>query len=268
MKRYRDKDWLKKKYIVEDLSQSDIADICNVSSRTISKYIVKYNLSHQTKEKCPNCDYESYSLTRHLNQSKPCTPSISDYQHQVITGLLMSDGNIQKVGDRNPSFRCTMDRSSHDYLVYLDEHVFPFLGIGVEKVTRNGHELSRFYTRSNPNLCKYYDWYSTGEKVWPCDNIDLTPTVLKHLFVGDGTYNTTGTHQYAVIIARNEYPRRNKVRDMFSELGFDFTINAYYDEEKYDGQYMSIQFTKQGTKELFQYMGEPLPSFEYKWPDN
>jgi hypothetical protein len=266
MKKYKNKEWLEEKYISEDLSQTKISEICDVSRPTVSRYVTRYGLSQQDEEICPACGYKSYSLTHHLNKSDECTPFISDYQHQVITGLLMSDGNIQKVGNRNPTFRCTMKRSSHRYLEYLDEEIFPFLGVGVEKVVRSGDKLSRFYTRSNPNLKEYYKWYSTGEKVWPCDDIELTPTTMKHLFVGDGTYNTTTTHQYAVIIAGNEYHRREDVKDMFSALDFGFTINSYYDDEKYNGQHMTIQFTKEGTKELFDYMGEPLPSFEYKWP--
>jgi HNH endonuclease len=42
---YRNKQWLKTKYITEDLLMQDIADICGVQRQTISHWLKKFNIS-------------------------------------------------------------------------------------------------------------------------------------------------------------------------------------------------------------------------------
>jgi len=43
--KYRDEDWLQHKYIEENKTQAEIANICNVSTQTINNWTTKFGLS-------------------------------------------------------------------------------------------------------------------------------------------------------------------------------------------------------------------------------
>ena len=43
--KYRDEDWLRTKYLEEDLTQQEIADICGVTKQTINNWTTKFGFS-------------------------------------------------------------------------------------------------------------------------------------------------------------------------------------------------------------------------------
>lgn len=51
MRKYRDKEWLATKYIDEELSLQDMADICGSSKSTINRWMKKYNIERRTPNK-------------------------------------------------------------------------------------------------------------------------------------------------------------------------------------------------------------------------
>jgi len=105
-------------------------------------------------------------------------------------------------------------------------------------------------------LDKYRDWYSSGKKVWP-EDIILYPETLKMLYVGDGTIvDNPGGSQYLKICLKNKHNNIDKINKMFNKIGVQPRWHGY-----------SVAFTVPKSHYLWNYMGNPPPGFEYKWPN-
>ena len=197
--------------------------------------------------------------------------SLSKNQREIITGLLMGDGNISRNGV-NPYLRCKM--ISENYLHYIDNE-FGVLGRGVsqiltasesaEQVRESGFytdadaadysDVYKWCTVSHPEIQDFADWYSSGEKVFP-KSLNLTPTVLKHWYCCDGHY----TNNIQIAMSK-ESNNKDKIDELFENSGLPKPSN-------YNGRKnCDAVFTVDDSHELWQYMGEPLPDFEYKWPE-
>ena len=222
---------------------------------------------------CPECDNEYSCLGNHWGMSDCSYPSLTQKQKEVITGILMGDGCICDTS-KNPRLKVT--NTSEKYLQYLDE-LFGCLSSGyhVSKTpeesaaikkphseTSNVENCSTIYewsTRSLPEL-KEFSWYSSGKKVWP-DDIDLTPTTLKHWFCGDGTWNNSGYRNYIAIAMKNERENTEKVTSYFENVNIPSPSNY----ATTNGVCIA-QFTTKDSSTLWEYMGDPIDGFEYKWP--
>jgi len=226
---------------------------------------------------CTQCGGEYDVVALHWSQSSDCShPLLSDYQREIITGILMGDGSIINEGNRNPHLKC--DMVTKKYLEYVDKE-FGMFGKGVSsgiteekrsekestekniKTKKNYGDVYRWRSMSHPELQEFVDWYSTGEKVWP-ETIELTPTTLKHWYCGDGCWNNYGSNNYIKISMSNEVENTNKVDQLFENVGLPSPSNYNISENHCDAE-----FTVNQSHKLWQYMGEPLPGFEYKWPD-
>ena len=222
---------------------------------------------------CPNCGEEYQNLAQHWRYSPSHRPELTQKQLEITTGLLMGDGSI------NPSSKnCHLETEmiSPNYLEYLD-NIFGCLGTGVRlKKTaaesakenrdrgfdpnakeKNYSDVYIWKTRNHPKFNEFRDWYSTGEKVWP-ENIELTPTVLKHWYVGDGYYHDKNTQNCISICTVNEIENVEKISQYFTNVGLPEPSN--YTAKK-------AVWTVEDSYTLWDYMGEPLPDFEYKWPE-
>jgi hypothetical protein len=167
-----------------------------------------------------------------------------------------------------------------EYLSHLYE-TFPVLSTNVrlvksaEKSARKSREsglrphpnpenysnVYRWRTRSHPDIQRWAGWYESGVKVWP-ENIELTPRVLKHWYCCDG--HKRKREEYIVIGMANESGNTKKVTHLFEESGLP---TPRYEKYTKDGsEVCSACFTVEQSKVLWEYMGEPLPGFEYKWP--
>jgi hypothetical protein len=235
------------------------------------------------KTKCPNCGEFYKELGSHWQWNPDHRPKLTQYQKDVITGLLMGDGWVGR-SSKNPKIMCEM--ISKNYLEYIDD-VFGCLSTGVKlKLTagenaaksrdsgfssdadaENYSDLYYLHSRSHPELKEFADWYSTGKKVWPKD-IELTPTVLKHWYCGDGTWQNTGGSYYIRFSMSNEIDNTNKVDNMFERCNLP-SPNSYSVFNR-GGEYIDCDalFTVKQSKKLWKYMGKPLPDFEYKWPES
>jgi len=231
--------------------------------------------------KCPECGEEYKSLGNHWSWNLSHRPELTQKQLEVTKGLLMGDGSINNSGK---NYRLETIMVSQNYLKYLD-NVFGCLGTGVSlyktaaknaKENRNSgfsssakeqnySDLYQWRTRKHPRFNQFYDWYSSGEKVWPKD-IELTQTVLKHWYVGDGDYDNSGKNDYMRITMSNETENIGKVSQYFTNAGLPKPSNYSIRENDYTG-YCRAKWTVEDSYELWDYMGEPLPDFEYKWPE-
>jgi len=270
VRKYRDKMWLKKKYVEEGLEQQEIADICGVNQATVSKYIQRNNLQKNDKVQCPNCSSEFSSIGRHWTNKPTHMPSLTEKEDEMLTGILMSDGSVHS--PQNQNSRMIIKMTSKEYLEWLDDKL-GILSTGVSKSDtakekakkdresgwnkkakeENYSDMYFVGTRRCSVFNKYREWYSSGQKRWPMEDITLTPTTLKHFFVGDGTKNDSDMIKIGCM---NEADREQKVRELFEEVGFEIY---------YFGSH-SFGFDQETSYRMFEYMGEPLPGFEYKWP--
>jgi len=233
-------------------------------------------------DKCEQCENEYKSISKHWAGSKNCKyPELSNSQEDVITGIVMGDGCIKREKGKNP--KLVVEMTSQNYLHHIADIFSPMggdvrVGRTPEELAKNsiksGNNLnakaenynqSYVWMFSHPQLQKFADWYSTGKKVWPKD-IELTPTVLKHWYCGDGCWRNKNGNNRIVIAMANESRNTGKVTKMFENVGLPRPIN-YDIVENRNGQDCRATFSVEQSKTLWKYMGKPLPDFEYKWPE-
>lgn len=234
------------------------------------------------KVECHNCLNEYELIANHWNQSDCNYPKLSEDQNEIATGLLMADAWINRHNE-TPRIQCNM--ISQNYLEYIDQQ-FGIFGKGVslirtakesaEQARRRGfrpnakaenyQDVYMWQTMCHPELEKFLEWYSTEKKVWPAD-IELTPTVLKHWYCGDGYWNNSGSNNFIRIAMSNEINNKQKVDKIFENAGLPSPSN-YAIGIRDDGNLnCDLEFTVSQSKEIWEYMGQPLPDFEYKWPE-
>jgi len=224
---------------------------------------------------CDECGEEFERIGQHWSSFQSHRPGLSEKSLEALTGVLMGDGCVNR-SSKNPQI--TINMTSPNYLEYLD-NMFGAEGLGVKHVmtpeesaksmrksgfrpnakAENYSDLYRLSTRCNPQLSQFESWYSP-EKEWP-ESIDLTPTVLKNWFVCDGYWANYDTKNLIAIAAFNERNNKKKIESYFRSVGLP-TPDKWHGEEKQ----CYMRWNVDNTQTLFDYMGEPLPDFEYKFP--
>jgi len=225
------------------------------------------------RKKCQQCGNKFKNIGSHWNQSSCNYPNFSDYQKEIIVGLLMGDAWLNTQCGRKPTLRCEM--SSPNYLEYVNS-IFKVLGNGVSlrdsaqqsaerkrslgdtsAKEENYSDIYYWSTISHPELGEF-NWYSSGEKIWP-EDIELTSTTLKHLYCGDGSRVNGNQIRISML---NEKDNTEKVTKIFKQSELPTPIR--YDKHKTN---CNAVFSVEQSEKLWEYMGEPLPDFEYKWPE-
>jgi len=230
---------------------------------------------------CHECGNEYQKIAQHWSASNCTYQQFSDYQHDVLTGLLMGDGWLSTCNKRP---RISVELITKDYLTYLANEVFPVCsgGVNLKRTAKEAAEVSRkagfrpnakaenysdiysWQTTSHPELEQYREWYSTGEKCFP-EDIELTPTMLKTWYVCDGFVHND---RYPGIALSNEHGARDKIDNMFREQGL---TDYYWKVSKTDDKHATkpnatVRFRTAGADNFFRYVGSPPPGFEYKFP--
>lgn len=229
---------------------------------------------------CPTCNNEYKRLGMHWAMKEECIPTLTKHKKDIILGLLMSDGNIVQVNhSKNAYFMVSM--ITKEYLEYIDDKL-SYLSNGVKLVTtaeesarqkresgfrpnankENYNDIYRITTKTHPYFTELRKWYSTGKKVWDY-NIDLNPTVLKHLYCGDGTLHQKRSISIA---AANEIDRQNEITEKFKKASYPVS-NFNISKRKNGSKSMDILFNVKTSEKMFNDMGSPPPGFEYKWPE-
>lgn len=189
----------------------------------------------------------------------------------------MGDGTLNRQGTAHLACECV----SPNYLEYVSQRFGPISNgfnlkntssESAERVRQSGfrpnadasnyQDLYRWRSCCHPEFEEMAKWYDTGNKVWP-DNIKLTPTVLKHWYVGDGSLEVRGSHIEIRIGLSNEIDNKRKIVKMFNNVGLPSP--EFVDYQGNNGRVGMARFNVSESKELLKYMGEPLPDFEYKW---
>jgi hypothetical protein len=226
----------------------------------LASHYNKFPEHNKTGTLCENCGIRFNRITYHWNKNDSCRPSLSQKQRQIITGILMGDGSI--IRDKNPYMKIEM--VSKNYLEYVSRELGVLTRGGIEEYN-DSNETYHLVLRNNKDLQEFANWYDTGKKVWPSD-IELTPTVLKHWYVCDGSKNKGSVGSPRIIIyMSNEHKNTDKVDNYFESQCLP-KPSTYVKRERESGISCSAQFTVEDSEKLWDYMGGPLPDFEYKWP--
>ena len=114
---YKNKEWLKNKYVKEQYGSSHIARYCNVDDGTIIYYLKKYNIPIRSRsESCKITKAKKYKLNEDYFEF------IDDAHKAYWLGFLMADGTMRehKVGCLQLSFELCeddvyiLDQFNHD----------------------------------------------------------------------------------------------------------------------------------------------------------
>ena len=216
----------------------------------------KYRKSGKTLVTCPTCEteYASGGVGVHWSRSDCSYPTPNEYQHEVLTGVLMGDGTCFESGGNNPRFKVAM--ITEPFLAWLADLFGPMVSEATESKYNDGE--SSIWTlrfRSAPYLNEYLDWYGSGEKRFP-ENLELSPTIAKMWYVCDGGISKGEQKKWNRIqfSVSNEKDRGDYLCRLFNEHGFDPTLSHH-----------TLRFTTDESKRLLEWMGDPPPGFGYKW---
>lgn len=222
--------------------------------------------------KCPFCssDDEYDTIGNHWRQS--CSyPSLSEFEYEILSGLLAGDATIKNKNVGNTSIEIKM--INKEFLLYIDD-LFGIKSTGVkqkhtsDEIAENLHDKSPvsqdcdfndqyvLVTRNLPDLNPFRNWYSCGEKRIP-DEKEITSTMMKYWYVCDGglSWNKETESVRAQLTSTNESDRLPKIADIV-EVECGVRPSVYSDR---------IMFKPTETQSFLSWIGDPVPGFEYKF---
>jgi uncharacterized Zn-finger protein len=225
-----------------------------------SYYSRRFKSISKAKEKADLDDSGTIILTDEEYKKLNNELESSELIQEIITGLLMGDGWIEKEEGKNPSF--SIELTNKKFLDWLDRKLGnisrsvrpkrnPDNIVIKNKTVDKAKDCYILSTRNLKGFDRFNSWYSSGEKRFP--EIDLTPMILKMWYVCDGSYTN-----YPVIYSTNENDRKDFILSFFDNLSLNPNFNM--------GGGGCLQFKKSEVEEFFSYIGKSVPGFEYKWP--
>lgn len=240
----------------------------SVSDGDIGDHI---QISEDGQQQCHECGGWYTRVCGHWMKNTCSQPMIPQNFIDIFTGLMLGDAAAH-MGNYNTSLVCNM--INHRFLTYLSDSLgyycsepskkstaaesgdiafehFPDRNMGRE----NFHDIWTVHTPTLQGLNRYEGWYSTGEKMFP-DDLKLNPTILKMWYVCDGGVKWVESRDdYTIRIGNvTQSHRVEYFEDLFSEIGMNPTITS-----------SGIGFDLSDTERFFDYIGSPVPGFEYKW---
>lgn len=244
---YKDEDVLRELYIEQDLSMVEVADELDCATTTVSDWVNKFGFD-----------------TGRLTDSQRSDISLTSRQHSLIKGTLMGDGCVNRRNDdnKNPQYRIVM--KNEEFIRWLADELQPLTSSVKDRTGEYADTLDNpqyiLTTYSHPLLQQYADWYKSGEKRWPLDKT-FSALELKMLYVTDGSPVKHTDNWAAKISAINECDRKEDVSQMFSRE-LDIDISWHSSDKDRDGV---IYIPSADADIIFEQ--EPVPGFEYKWPN-
>jgi len=205
--------------------------------------------------RCTDCSNSYESLGRHISQSSCEYPELTSRQKQIIEGCLLGDGNIDSHNRGYPRFRLGSVKPKFLSWVRNELHnIMNKTGVSIQDSDDDSNHQDYYMLRTipHPYFKKLRTWYKSGSKILPRRR--FTPMELKMWYVTDGGRMDT------VPCIRMDNERQNiyQHKDNIESLGIECSVVA--DDRQ-------ITILKGGRDRFFEYMGAPVPGFEYKWPD-
>lgn len=213
---------------------------------------------------CPTCGEDYKSIAHHWRGGTCDFPELSNRQREIIMGMLMGDASIDR-SPTTPRFQVHMTTSA--CLEWLDRELGPLTsGVKIHYTAEENTERCQPFTEgaeckasyylrtcSHPAFEEFAGWYGAGGKQFP-EDLTLTPLMAKCWYVCDGTLNTNASVPRPRIASINECEREEYLLGLFEEQGFSPSFN-----------YPQIEFPTKGAAEFLDWMGDPIPGFEYKF---
>lgn len=225
----------------------EVAEELDCSADTISRWVNKFGID-----------------TGRLTDNQRSEISFSEYQHQLIKGVLMGDGCIQRRDNENhnPYFVVTM--KNRQFIDWLADQLADIVASVKKRSGEYAETLDNqqwtLKTYSHPVFRNYADWYTSGQKRWPLDE-PITELELKMLYVTDGSPVKHPESWAAKISAINECDRRGEVSEMFKRE-FEIDISWHSSDKNTDGViYISSEYAD------IMWNQKSVPGFGYKWPN-
>lgn len=227
------------------------------------------------KRECPSCSEEYKSLGHHWRFNADHRPSFTDEQIKILDGIVIGDGCVEN-RNRKGNLRVSVpSMTTKEYVKCLNKEFGALssgwskkmsaeqskeyaIGVGFssEDDDHSYSDVYRWSTVCHPQLSRYMDWYGDEGKIIP-DEIDLNPTTLKHWYCCDGNRDTSGRSNMIRIGVVDAEEKEQKLIDIFKRNGLPKPSNISHNQ---------MTFGTNETEVLFDYMGESISGFEYKFP--
>lgn len=238
---------------------------------TISRYLQNMGLSTSRSEGCKKASDEKYP-------DIPITPELME----IIEGNLLGDGCISIVKPHERSGHYQHGSKYINHITWLrklfEEQGFPMKKIHSkdafsqvvmgEKRSNLANFSESFYikSKSTPSLKVIRQkWYTSERKIVPI-NLKLTPTMILHWYLGDGSLEKRGR----IEIATNGFDENeNKfLAELFSELGIKALIHK---ASSGFGFRLTISKKDGNADKFFSLIGPCPPELQvdygHKWPN-
>lgn len=166
----------------------------------------------------------------------------------------MGDGNIDWHNEGYPRFRVGM--ITKIFLEWVAKELYNIInetGLTLQQKAHDNYEdYYMLRTISHPYFEELQAWYINGEKKLPLDTPE--PLELKMWYIADG--GRMGERPF--IRADSQSENLKKLADSINKIGIDMTV---VDQKR------QINVLNKDRERFFEYIGAPVPGFEYKWPD-
>lgn len=226
---------------------------------------------------CHSCGEPYTYLARHWRGEKHnCDfPDPTERETAIIKGLLLSDGSLSR---NNSLPYLQVSQKSERFIEWLVDELWRF-GSGyelvktasevAERATAKGwgdvsaedcNDIYQLRTSIHPTFEQYAGWYMDDGMRYPSE-LAVGPLVTKIWYACDGDLknrNDDRPHKMKPrITCRTEESRSDWLLELFEDHGFE----PYWDETP-----SKICFPVSDVDRFFEWVGEPIPGMEYKWP--
>jgi len=196
---------------------------------------------------CEECGKEFKSIGNHWQWNPSHRPSITDKNFEILKGIVMGDGCVRSRDSDRP--RITINNFvTKEYLEYLTR-IMPHIWGNITKCSDHGYRLS---SKNHPKFSFFSSWYNGSQKVWP--EMYISKNCLKNLYVTDGNIDRHRKSPVIRISAANQSDSYENFINSFSNIDIP---KPSYSEPNF---YWSVD----DTERFFEYIGDPIPGFEYK----
>lgn len=239
---------------VSGLSIRRVAEQVSLSSGTVAYYLNKLNITRSPEQAAKIKDLSK--IQNHIDISKEL--------YEVLTGEMLGDGCL----------KCTGKSAYFSYgtsnIVYRDYLMNRLKDLGLEigdtwhytNTRSDEYQLYGFYTKSYVELMDIYNqWYTNEPKKKILAQVELTPTIVKHWYVGDGTLDhdkLKDTYRIYIFTCIFSQEENQLLADKLSLIGMPTRVGHVR-------HYPCLRISSMATFEFLNYIGEPVPGYEYKW---
>lgn len=241
----------------------------------IGENLYKNKNHHYLKKICSYCNNEFFCRKDKLLTKKTCNKKcyqnliekdksyiIDNYINDIITGSLLSDGCINN-SNNGKNYFWTHTSINEDYIDYIISETNLNLSKKFNKEKefyyKNKKYKSKknfyFKSKSSVSFTNYKKlWYKNRIKVVP-ENIKITPTVLLHWYLGDGSIS----RENGITLCTDSFSSESINYLMYELSNLKFLPMLNYLNNR-------IIIPNKRVKEFLNLIGNcPVKSFEYKW---